>query len=112
MLTVISDNRGHWLQTVALTGDNQAKGDALVEAIFDCKVAMETKDVPTDNLYGVFSPENYYLIIKVPRLLTPISTVIQPLMELLLKAAPCMWLASRCIPQSRCSARVHHWLAT
>ena len=58
------DNRGRtgFSKTVALTGDNQAKGDILVEAIFDCKVAMEKKDVPTDNLYGVFSPENYYLI--------------------------------------------------
>ena len=58
------DNRGRtgFSKTVALSGDNQAKGDALVEAIFDCKVAMEKKDVPTDNLYGVFTPENYYLI--------------------------------------------------
>ena len=44
------------------TATNQEKGDALVEAIFDCKVAMEKKDVPTDNLYGVFTPDDYYLI--------------------------------------------------
>lgn len=60
------DNRGRtgFSKTVDLTTPttNQAKGDVLVEAIFDCKVAMEKKDVPTDNLYGVFSPENYYLI--------------------------------------------------
>ena len=50
-----------------MTGTNQAKGDILVEAIFDCKVAMEKKDVPTDNLYGIFSPENYYLITQSSR---------------------------------------------
>lgn len=40
----------------------QAQGDALVEAIFDARIAMEKKDVPTDNLYAVFGPEDYYAI--------------------------------------------------
>lgn len=40
----------------------QEKGDALVNAIFDARIAMEQKDVPTDNLYAVFGPEDYYAI--------------------------------------------------
>ena len=63
------DNRGRTGFSKTLGTDytdgaatNQEKGDALVEAIFDCKVAMEKKDVPTDNLYGVFTPDDYYLI--------------------------------------------------
>ena len=46
---------------------NQAKGDALVEAIFDCRVNFEEKDVPTDNMYGVFTPEDYFLITQSSR---------------------------------------------
>ena len=40
----------------------QEKGDALVNSIFDARIAMEKKDVPTDNLYAVFGPEDYYAI--------------------------------------------------
>lgn len=40
----------------------QEKGDALVNAIFDARIAMERKDVPTDNLYAIFGPEDYYAI--------------------------------------------------
>ncbi len=40
----------------------QEKGDALVNAIFDARIAMEQKDVPTDNLYAVFGPDDYYAI--------------------------------------------------
>ena len=40
----------------------QAKGDALVNAMFDVRQSFEEKDVPTDNLYGVFTPEDYFLI--------------------------------------------------
>jgi len=40
----------------------QAKGDALVNAIFDARVAFEEKDVPIDGMYGVFTPEDYFLI--------------------------------------------------
>lgn len=40
----------------------QAKGDALVNAIFDARVAFEQKDVPVDGMYAVFSPEDYFLI--------------------------------------------------
>ena len=40
----------------------QEKGDALVSAIFDARIAMEQKDVPTDNLYAVFGPDDYYAI--------------------------------------------------
>jgi hypothetical protein len=46
---------------------NQAKGDALVEAIFDCRVNFEKKDVPTDGMYGVFTPEDYFLITQSSR---------------------------------------------
>ena len=40
----------------------QAKGDALVNAIFDARVAFTGKDVPIDNMYAVFTPEDYFLI--------------------------------------------------
>ena len=40
----------------------QAKGDALVNAIFDARVAFEEKDVSIDDMYAVFTPEDYYLI--------------------------------------------------
>ena len=33
-----------------------------MNAIFDARIAMEKKDVPTDNLYAVFGPEDYYAI--------------------------------------------------
>ena len=41
---------------------NQAKGDELVDAIFAARVNFETKDVPTDGLYAVFPPEEYFHI--------------------------------------------------
>lgn len=44
------------------TATRQEKGDALVNAIFDARIEMEKKDVPTDNLYAVFGPEDYYAI--------------------------------------------------
>jgi len=40
----------------------QAKGDALVEAIFDARINFEKKNVPIDNMYAVFTPEDYYAI--------------------------------------------------
>jgi len=40
----------------------QAKGDALVNAIFDARVAFEGKDVPVDSMCAVFTPEDYFLI--------------------------------------------------
>lgn len=62
-------NTGRVGSTVTLGTDytgvgatRQAKGDALVNAIFDARIAMEQKDVPTDNLYAVFGPEDYYAI--------------------------------------------------
>lgn len=62
-------NTGRVGSTVTLGADytgagatRQAKGDALVNAIFDARIAMEQKDVPTDNLYAVFGPEDYYAI--------------------------------------------------
>ena len=64
-----SINTGRIGSTVTLGTDytdagatRQAQGDALVEAIFDARIAMEKKDVPTDNLYAVFGPEDYYAI--------------------------------------------------
>ena len=44
------------------TATRQEKGDALVNAIFDARIAMEEKDVPTDNLYAIFGPEDFYAI--------------------------------------------------
>lgn len=64
-----SINTGRIGSTVTLGTDytgaaatRQEKGDALVNAIFDARIAMEQKDVPTDNLYAVFGPEDYYAI--------------------------------------------------
>ena len=62
-------NTGRIGSTVTLGTDytdaaatRQEKGDALVNAIFDARIAMEEKDVPTDNLYAVFGPDDYYAI--------------------------------------------------
>jgi hypothetical protein len=46
---------------------NQAKGDELVDAIFAARVNFETKDVPTDGMYGVFSPTEYFCITQSSR---------------------------------------------
>lgn len=40
----------------------QAKGDALVNAIFDARINFEKKDVPTDSMYAVFTPDDFYAI--------------------------------------------------
>ena len=40
----------------------QAKGDALVDAIFDARIAFEKKDVSIDSMYAIFTPEDYYAI--------------------------------------------------
>jgi hypothetical protein len=40
----------------------QAKGDILVDAIFDARVALEKKDVSIDGMYCVCTPEAYYNI--------------------------------------------------
>ena len=46
----------------------QEKGDALVNAIFDCRISMESKDVPVDSgMYAVFGPEDYYAITQSSR---------------------------------------------
>ena len=62
-------NKGRTGATITLGTDytdaaatRQEKGDALVNAIFDARIAMEKKDVPTDNLYGIFGPDDYYAI--------------------------------------------------
>ncbi len=34
----------------------QAKGDALVDAIFDARIALEKKDVSIDGMYAIFTP--------------------------------------------------------
>ena len=46
---------------------NQAKGDELVDAIFAARVNFESKDVPTDGMYGVFSPTEYFCITQSSR---------------------------------------------
>jgi hypothetical protein len=40
----------------------QAKGDALVNAIFDARIQFEKKDVSIDGMYAVFTPDDYYAI--------------------------------------------------
>lgn len=40
----------------------QAKGDELVQKIFDARVELEKKDVGISGMYGVFSPEEYFYI--------------------------------------------------
>ena len=45
----------------------QAKGDALVNAIFDARVGFEEKDVSIDDMYAVFTPEDYYLLTQSSR---------------------------------------------
>ena len=64
-----ADNRGRVGKVITLgtgyTGagaTRQAKGDALVEAIFDARIAFEKKDVSIDNMYAIFQPEDYYAL--------------------------------------------------
>ena len=45
----------------------QQRGDMLVDAIFDARVEFEKKDVPIDNMYAVFSPDDYYSITQSSR---------------------------------------------
>ena len=45
----------------------QQRGDLLVDAIFDARVGFEEKDVPIDNMYAVFSPDDYYSITQSSR---------------------------------------------
>ena len=40
----------------------QAKGDILVDAIFDARIDLEKKDVGIDGMYAVCTPEAYYAI--------------------------------------------------
>ena len=49
------------------TTTRQAKGDALVDAIFDARVALEKKDVPIDGMMCVCTPEAYYWITQSSR---------------------------------------------
>jgi hypothetical protein len=62
-------NAGRIGSTITLGADytgagatRQAKGDALVNAIFDARIAMEKKDVPMDGTVAIFGPEDYYAI--------------------------------------------------
>jgi len=45
----------------------QQRGDELVEAIFSARVDFEKKDVPIDNMYAVFTPDDYYSITQSSR---------------------------------------------
>ena len=45
----------------------QARGDILVDAIFDARVEFEKKDVSIDDMYAVFSPDDYYCITQSSR---------------------------------------------
>jgi hypothetical protein len=64
-----ADNTGRIGATITLGADytgagatRQAKGDALVNAIFDARIKMEKKDVPMDGTVAVFGPDDYYAI--------------------------------------------------
>jgi hypothetical protein len=40
----------------------QAKGDAIVDAIFDARIQFEKKDVSIEGMYCVLTPEDYYAV--------------------------------------------------
>ena len=44
--------------------DKEAKGDALVDAIFDARIALAEKDVPVEGMCGVFPPSEYFAIVN------------------------------------------------
>lgn len=58
---------GAFLSSGFATATAQEKGDELVQAIFDARINFEKKDVPTENLYGVFTPESYFAITQSSR---------------------------------------------
>lgn len=68
-------NEGRTGQVIDLGSDKatfdaktrQARGDELVEAIFAARVGFEEKDVSIDNMYAVFSPDDYYSITQSSR---------------------------------------------
>ena len=69
-----SSNSGRTGQGLTLGTDytasgatRQAKGDALVNAIFDARVGFEGKDVSIEDMCAVFGPEDYYLITQSSR---------------------------------------------
>ena len=69
-----SGNAGRTGQGITLGTDytggsatRQAKGDALVNAIFDARVGFEEKDVAIDDMYAVCTPEDYYLLTQSSR---------------------------------------------
>ena len=69
-----SSNSGRTGQGITLGTDytasgatRQAKGDALVNAIFDARVGFEGKDVSIEDMCAVFGPEDYYLITQSSR---------------------------------------------
>ena len=69
-----STNSGRTGQGVTLGTDytaggatRQAKGDALVNALFDLRVGFEEKDVSIDDMYAVFTPADYYLLTQSSR---------------------------------------------
>ena len=45
----------------------QAKGDFLVDAIFDARIALDKKDVPVDDMQAVCTPEAFYQITQSSR---------------------------------------------
>ena len=63
-----ADNRGRIGAKLTLPAGygtattKQAKGDFLVDAIFDARIALEKKDVGIDGMYAVCTPEAYYAI--------------------------------------------------
>ena len=68
-----ADNSGRIGQKITLPAGygsattKQAKGDFLVDAIFDARIALEKKDVGIDGMYAVCTPEAYYAITQSSR---------------------------------------------
>ena len=45
----------------------QAKGDAIVNALFDARIQFEKKDVSISDMVAIFTPEDYYAITQSSR---------------------------------------------
>jgi len=64
-----ADNRGRIGKKITLPAGfstagatRQAKGDYLVDSLFDARIALEKKDVGIDGCYAVCTPESFYAI--------------------------------------------------
>jgi hypothetical protein len=63
----LSKNSGRIGSKITLTSGfaaatRQSRGDELVNAIFDARIALESKDVSIDGMTAVFTPDDYFAI--------------------------------------------------